>query len=129
MGIFTWIAATAEYARSLASSGWEGARSSRQAAQDGSPVATVLTRSVRDSVLPAAVGAYIGALGASLGTRRKRAYGIVAISGVLGGVIGFASGMAWGTRHLTGNMARGARQGIGARRDEHWLERHPIDYA
>ena len=129
MGIFAWIAATAEYARSLATSGWEGARTSRNTSLAGAPVASVLTRSVRDSLLPTAVGAYIGALGAALGTRRKPAYGIVVLSSVLGGTIGFASGMAWGTRRLTGDMARGAMKGIDARRDTHWLEKNPIDYA
>jgi hypothetical protein len=79
--------------------------------------------------MPGLVGAYIGALGAALGTRRRRAYGVVMISTTLGAVIGFTTGMAWGTRRLTGGIVQGAKKNIGAVRDAHWLERHPIDYA
>ena len=129
MAFLGWLASTIDYACSLATSGWQGARSSRGSSLAGAPVSSMLSLSMRESVLPAAVGAYIGALGASLGTRRKRAYGIVALSGLLGGTIGFASGMAWGTRRLTGGIARGALRSMDATRDAHWLERNPIDYA
>jgi hypothetical protein len=129
MAFLDWICSTIDYARSLANSGWEGARSTRDNSLAAKPVSFVLSRSARESLLPAAVGAYIGALGASLGNRRKPNYGVVALSSLLGGTIGFASGMAWGTRRLTGGVARGALKGIDARRDAHWLERNPIDYA
>jgi len=129
MAFFEWLSSTIDYARSLASSGWEGARTTRDKSLAAAPVGVVLSRSVRDSLLPAAVGAYIGALGASLGNRLKPAYGMVVLSSVLGGTIGFASGMAWGTRRLTKGIARGAKKGIDATRDAHWLERNPIDYA
>jgi hypothetical protein len=49
--------------------------------------------------------------------------------GLLGGVIGFGAGVAWESRRLTASAACGALRNISKVRDEHWLERHPIDYA
>jgi hypothetical protein len=49
--------------------------------------------------------------------------------GVLGGVIGFGAGVVWNSRRLTAAVAKGALRNVGRVRDEHWLERHPIDYA
>jgi hypothetical protein len=48
---------------------------------------------------------------------------------MLGSAIGFCAGFAWGTRELTGSMGRASLKQMGAVRDQHWLERHPIDYA
>jgi hypothetical protein len=44
-------------------------------------------------------------------------------------VIGFAAGFAWKTRDLTESMGRSAAKQMGVVRDQHWLDRHPIDYA
>ena len=49
--------------------------------------------------------------------------------GLLGGVIGLGAGIAWQTRRLAASVARGALGSMGKVRDEHWLARHPIDYA
>ena len=76
-----------------------------------------------------AVGAYIGALGAAMGNRRKSNCGVVVVSTVLGAVIGLGTGMVWGTRLVTGNMARGAMENMNAARDARWLGKNPIDYA
>lgn len=124
-----WIKSNIGYGRSFVVSGLEGARSGVRTSLEGTPVASVLVRSVCDSWPAMAVGAYIGALGAALGNRRKSNYGAVAVSTVLGAVIGLGTGMAWGTRRLTGNMARGAFGNINAVRDARWLEKNPIDYA
>jgi hypothetical protein len=124
-----WIKSNFDYGRTLVTSGWEGARATGKMTIEGVPAAVVLIRSARTSCMPALVGAYIGALGAALGNRRKRAYGIITLSTTLGAVIGFTTGMAWGTRHLTGGMVQGARKKIDAVRDAHWLEKNPIDYA
>ena len=124
-----WIKSNIGYGRSFVVSGLEGARSGGRTILEGNTVGSVLMRSVRASWPAMAVGAYIGALGAALGNRRKPNYGIVAVSTVLGAAIGLGTGMAWGTRHLTGNMARGAMENINAVRDARWLEKNPIDYA
>ncbi|MGA8489625.1 MAG: hypothetical protein WB711_04335 [Terriglobales bacterium] len=49
--------------------------------------------------------------------------------GLLGGAIGLAAGIAWESRSLTASAASGALKSIGKIRDEHWLAKHPIDYA
>ncbi|MGA8149565.1 MAG: hypothetical protein WB952_01210 [Terriglobales bacterium] len=49
--------------------------------------------------------------------------------GLLGGAIGLGAGIAWETRCLTARAAGGALKNIGKVRDEHWLTKHPIDYA
>jgi hypothetical protein len=49
--------------------------------------------------------------------------------GLLGGAIGFGAGVAWESRRLTASVAGSALRNIGRVRDEHWLTKHPIDYA
>ena len=49
--------------------------------------------------------------------------------GLLGGAFGFLAGLGWQTRNLAESMARSAAREMGARRDQHWLELNPIDYA
>ena len=79
--------------------------------------------------MPGVIGAYVGALGATIGHRRKPQYGAVLGASLLGAAIGLSTGMAWGTRRLAGDMARGAKKNIDAVRDARWLEKNPIDYA
>lgn len=123
-----WIKSNVEYGRSLVDSGLEGARSATNSALEGVSVGEFLIRSVRESWLPTLVGAYVGALGASIGNRRKTNYGAVGVAGVVGAAIGLTTGMAWGTRRLTGDMARGAIKNIDKTRDAHWLEKNPVPY-
>jgi hypothetical protein len=124
-----WFESNIDYGRSLISSGLEGALSAQKKTLDGAPVSSVLIGSVRDSWMPAMIGAYVGALGASLGHRRRPHYGAILGASLLGAAIGLTTGMAWGTRRLTGGMARGAKKNIDVARDAHWLEKNPIDYA
>jgi hypothetical protein len=49
--------------------------------------------------------------------------------GALGCVVGFGAGVAWDNRRLAASIASAAMRNIGRVRDEHWLDRHPIDYA
>ena len=129
MMIGRWIRSNLDYGRDLVSSGVEGARTTQKMALNGEPVLSVLLQSARGSCLPTAVGAYIGALGATVGSRRKPRPGVVMISSLLGATIGLTTGMAWSTRRLTTDMARGARKNIDTVRDAHWLAKNPIDYA
>jgi hypothetical protein len=116
------IKSNVDYGRSLIRSGLEGALAY-------APVSSALIDSVRESWMPAVVGAYVGALGASIGHKRKPHYGAVLGASLLGAAIGFSTGMAWGTRRAAGDMARGAKKNIDAARDSRWLEKNPIDYA
>jgi len=43
--------------------------------------------------------------------------------------IGFGASLAWQTRRLARSITRGALRNVSRVRDEHWLEKHPIDYA
>ncbi len=122
MTTLEWIESNIDYGRSLLRSGLEGAAAH-------APVTSALIDSVRDSWMPAVIGAYVGALGASIGNRRKPHYGAVVGASLLGAAIGLSTGMAWGTRRLAGDMARGAKRNIDATRDSRWLEKNPIDYA
>lgn len=128
MTTIKWIESSIDYGRSLINSGLEGARSAQSKTLAGEPVTSVLMNSVQDSWMPAVIGAYVGALGASLGHRRKPHYGALLGASLLGAAIGLTTGMAWGTRRLTGDIARGAKKNIDTARDAHWLEKNPIPY-
>jgi hypothetical protein len=123
-----WIESNIDYGRSLISSGLEGARFAQKKTLEGAPLGSVLIGSVCNSWMPSVIGAYVGALGASLGHRRKTNYGAILGAGLLGAVIGLTTGMAWGTRRLTGGMARGAKKSIDVARDARWLEKNPVPY-
>ena len=66
-----WIKSNIDYGRSLIRSGLEGAHSAQNKTLACAPITSALIDSVRDSWMPAVIGAYVGALGASLGHRRK----------------------------------------------------------
>ena len=128
MAICDWFKSGLEYSCDVVNSGFQGARSAGETALAGDSVRSVLSRSARSSWPSAAVGIGLGALGGLLLNKRRQAIRSVAL-GLLGGSVGFVAGMAWGTREFTGDVARGARRGMNAARDAHWLERNPIDYA
>ena len=116
------------YGRSLANSGTEGLRAGRDTYLDGKPLGAVLSQKARASLGLAAVGACAGLLQCVVSGRRRRVQESVAL-GVVGGCVGFLAGFAWKSRDLTASMVHGAARKIETVRDEHWLERHPIDYA
>jgi len=116
------------YVRSLANSGAAGMRTGRDEYLDGKPLGAVLTQKARASLGLAAIGACAGLLQFVWSGRRRRVPVSLAL-GVAGSAIGFAAGFAWKTRALTASMVQSAAKNMGSVRDEHWLERHPIDYA
>ncbi|MBZ5598614.1 MAG: hypothetical protein LAN83_09855 [Acidobacteriia bacterium] len=128
MSSHSWLSSNVDYCRKLVNSGLEGARSGEEAFLEGSPLAPFLNDSVRQALRPAAIGACLGLLGSYPGNQRHSA-GRALACGLLGGALGFGVGVAWESRRLTASVASGALKNIGRVRDEHWLERHPIDYA
>jgi hypothetical protein len=116
------------YGRSLANSGAAGLRSGRDAYLDGKPLGPVLSQKARASLGLAAIGACAGLVQLLLSSRRRRIPESLAL-GAVGSAVGFLAGFTWKTRDLTASMAQAAAKNMGAVRDEHWLERHPIDYA
>jgi hypothetical protein len=124
-----WIESNLSYGKNLVESSVEGARSARKMTTEGECVGSVLTRSARDSWQLVSIGVGLGLLVGLLVTRRKPSPAKMLVCGLLGGVAGLGTGVAWETRELTGDMARGAIKNAKVVRDAHWLERHPIDYA
>lgn len=128
MRVPEWVDDRLEYGRKLVSTGLEGAQAGGEAALGEEKLPKVLLESAPSSVALAALGAGVGVLCSYLGNKKKLT-GESVLFGVLGGVAGFLVGLGWSTRHLTNGAAVGAMRNIRTARDEHWLERHPIDYA
>ena len=109
-------------------SGLEGVRSGREAFLHGRPLTPFFRESFRKALTPAAVGACLGLLTSRPGNGKRSAARSLT-SGIVGGLIGLAAGLLWENRFLAASSAGGALEGIDTVRDQHWLERHPIDYA
>lgn len=122
-----WLESEIKYGRRVLHAGMEGTRSGREAFLNGRPLTPYLNDSVRKALIPGAIATCIGAFGGA--ANRNRSVGRVLTFALLGGAVGFAAGLVWESRHLTANALWGACKRIGRVRDEHWLERHPIDYA
>jgi hypothetical protein len=91
-------------------------------------LAREFTRAARAAWAPAAVGVAVGVLGVCLVAKSRSGRGAL-VGGLLGGVLGFGGGVAWGSREAASAIARRAAKNLGAVRDQHWLEKHPIAYA
>jgi hypothetical protein len=128
MDLQKWSKSNADYGRELLHSGIEGARSGREAFLKGESLTPFLSESVRSALKPAALGACLGLLCGYPGSREKSASRSLAC-GLLGGVIGLGAGIVWESRRLTASVTNSALRNIGRVRDEHWLTKHPIDYA
>lgn len=128
MGLYKWSKSSAGYGRRLLDHGIEGARSGEEAFLDGKSLTPFISDSLRSALKPAVLGACIGVLSSYQGPREKSANRTLAY-GLLGGLIGLVSGIAWKSRRLTASVAGSAFKNIGRARDERWLTRNPIDYA
>lgn len=128
MDLFNWSKSELEYGRRVVNSGLEGARSGQEAFLNGRSLTPFLSDAARNALTPAVVGACVGIIS---GYRKKGHSSISRMLGfgVLGSLIGFGSGVAWKSRDLTASAAATALKSIGKVSDEHWLEKHPIDYA
>lgn len=128
MDIHKWLRSNTDYGRELLHSGIEGARSGREAFLNGESLTPFLSESIRLAVKPAILGTCIGVVGSYSGDREKSISRTLAY-GLLGGVIGFGAAVVGKSRCLSASVAGGALKSIGKVRDEHWLTKHPIDYA
>jgi hypothetical protein len=128
MDLRKWSKSNADYGRELVHSGIEGARSAGGAFLNGDSLTPLLSESARNALKPAVLGACLGVLGSRPGSREKSVSRALAY-GLLGGAIGFGAAVVWESRCLTASIAGGALKHIGRVRDEHWLSKHPIDYA
>lgn len=128
MNVSEWSKSSVDYGRKLVDSGWEGAHSGEEAFLRGEPLAPFLGKSAQKALIPAAIGACFGVLGSRPWNGHKSAARAFAFA-FLGGAVGFAAGVGWESRRLTASVASGAMKNIGKTRDDHWLEKNPIDYA
>jgi hypothetical protein len=128
MNIYKWSKANVDYGRRLLDSGIEGARSGQEAFLKGQSLTPFLSESVRSALMPAAVGAGIGVLSSYTAYRQKSITRALTFS-LLGGAVGLGACLVWDNRRLTASVAESALRSIGKVRDEHWLAKHPIDYA
>ena len=124
-----WSKAEVDYGLKLLNSGIEGALSAQREFLHGRPLDPMLHESARHAWFPAAVGACIGIMASASGTGRPRSAAKIFAFAILGGAIGFTAGVAWETRRLTATAASGAFNNVNKVRDDHWFEKHPIDYA
>ena len=128
MNFSDWTKSNADYGRKLLDSGLQGARSGEEEFFNGESITPFLNESARRAVTAAALGASIGLLGGLSGFRHRSSTRAIAC-GFFGAVIGFSAGAAWEGRHLGASVISKALKNIGRVRDEHWFEKHPIDYA
>ena len=128
MDLREWSISNVEYSEKLVNSGIEGARSSGEAFLNGESLMPFLSESVRSALRPAALGACIGVIGSNPRSG-QRSLGSVLAFGLLGGAVGFGAGVVWKSRRLVASAANSALRNIGKVRDEHWLTKHPINYA
>ena len=117
-----------QYGRTLVNSGLSGLRNGRDSHLHGQPLSDALSKSARGALGLAAIGTCAALMGSCFAGRTHRKAKTVGF-GVMGSVIGLAVGLAWKTRELTASMGRSALKEMGVARDEHWLQKHPIDYA
>jgi hypothetical protein len=128
MDLYKWSKSSADYGRTLLDSGIAGARSGQEAFLNGKALTPFLNESVRSALMPAAIGACIGVLGSCAGYRQKSITRTL-MFGLLGGAVCLGAGLVWENRRLTASVAGGALRNIDKVRDQHWLTKHPIDYA
>ena len=123
-----WSKSEVEYGRRVLNSGLEGVRSGRETFLHGRPVTPFFRESFRTALRPAALGACVGLL-ATCPRSRQRSVAQTLAAGLLGGLIGLAAGIVWENRSLAASAVSNALKNIEKVRTEHWLEKHPIDYA
>ncbi|HZQ70714.1 MAG TPA: hypothetical protein VFA68_19460 [Terriglobales bacterium] len=128
MNLTEWSRSSIDYGRKLVNSGLEGAREGEEEFLHGDSLTPFLGDSLRDAWKPAVVGACLGTLGGCLTNGRRPSWRTLGF-GVLGGLIGLSAGIVWSSRGLGRCVFYDAVKKINRVRDEHWLEKNPIDYA
>ncbi len=123
-----WSRSSADYGRTLLRYGREGATRAGESYLHGESFASFFNHSARHAVLPAVLGGAIGFL-SSYPSRGRSSARRAALLGLMGAMAGFSAAVAWQSRRLAADAASGALKSMSRARDQHWLERHPIDYA
>jgi hypothetical protein len=132
MSLRDWSKSNLDYGRRLFVSGLEGARSGEARFLEGRPLTPVINHYAKHALTSATIGACVGLIAGYPQEEydgHPQALASRVIAGALGGAIGFALSVAWQGRRLAKMVASGAWRKIDTVRDEHWLQKHPIDYA
>ena len=116
------------YGRKLVSASVTGIRNGQNSARGDQTLSALATDAAQRALGLAVVGACVGLVSSCLTGRRNRLSNAIAL-GALGSAVGFFAGFSWKTRNVTSSMAYSAAREVRKVRDEHWLERNPIDYA
>ncbi len=122
------VADTFKYGRKLVNAGVDGIRTGQPGALDGRPLSCVVSETAAGAATLAAAGACVALLGSYLMRRRGRAANPFAYAAV-GMAVGLFAGASWKSRKVASSLAHSALKQMHKASDEHWLERHPIDYA
>ncbi|HEY3837300.1 MAG TPA: hypothetical protein VGL72_12045 [Bryobacteraceae bacterium] len=113
MGILPSLKSEVIYARDMVKAGLDAAASGEKAVTN---------------LAPAVLGVAVGVLGVYLG-RKGRMGNRALLGGLIGGALGFSSGVVWGTREQARVGCINAAQSVQAVRDARWLEKNPVAYA
>lgn len=122
-----WLKENLEYGKELAGGAIKGATQAGRDTFHEGDVASQLSNAAKHSWQPAVIGGCVGALVAYL-TDERRSAKTALVGGVLGAAVGFSGGVLWGSRTVTGPIARGAMKQVNELRDKHWLEKNPVVY-
>ncbi len=129
MNLMEWSRSSVDYGQKLVNSALEGAREGEEEFLKDESLSPRLTESARHALMPALIGAYLGAFGGSLaegGAGQPQEQSLSACWAERSDLA-----LAWLGR--TGRWARASLPAHGRRikqtRDEHWFEKNPIDYA
>lgn len=117
---FESIANTVNYGRKLVKAGVSGICASERLTAGGRASSESLGESAFDSLTLAATAMCIGLVTAR--TRRLRKSFVL-------GALGFCGPLAWAACSILSTLTRSACHEIQKVSDEHWLQKHPIDYA
>jgi len=127
MSISEKIKSNIAYGQELLESGVEGAKEARKATLEAPETTDLISVAAQESWQGATIGVLAGAIFGVLTDDRKPLRGVIT-GGLLGAVAGFAGSFAWKTRPITSNMVPGASKRIGTVRNQHWLDKNPINY-
>jgi hypothetical protein len=128
MNVAEWSQSTVGYGRKLVHSTIGGVHDGECSFLEQGRLTPYFAEVTKKSLIPAALGAALGACCGYLANRRRSAATALA-GGILGGTIGFSAGTIWESRELTVSVGSSVRKRVQQTRDEHWFEKHPIDYA
>ena len=128
MNVKEWSRSSVGYGRKLVDSTITGVHTGEAPFLEEGRLEPYIATAIGRSLVPSAIGAAVGACCGYLTSDRRsptRALG----GAILAGIAAFGAGMLWETRDLAESVGSSVRVNVQRTRDEHWLAKHPIDYA